>query len=118
VVRLAPNVDGTAPEAVEHLWYANGRNAGDKSPLNWLRSEERARLFAPPPSPEEVAARAAAQADHDRRTYRAVISECRIDGLKGGGFSIEADGRDTVRVNVEPDTALRFLSLKTVTSSR
>jgi hypothetical protein len=56
--------------------------------------------------------REAARADHDSRTYRAVISECRIDGLKGGGFTIEADGRATVHVNVEPDTALRFLSLK------
>lgn len=112
VVRLTPNEDGTALEAFEHLWYADGRDASQKSPLNWLRSPERARLFAPPPSAEEMAAREAAQADHDRRTYRAVISECRIDGLKGGGFTIEADGRDAVRFNVEPDTALRFLSLK------
>ena len=112
VVCLTPNEDGTALEAFEHYWYADGRDASKKSPLNWLRSEERARLFAPPPSPEEVAAREAAQADHDQRTYRAVISECRIDGLKGGAFTIGADGRTSVRVNVEPDTALRFLSLK------
>jgi hypothetical protein len=112
VVCLTPNEDGTALEAFEHYWYADGRDASKKSPLNWLRSEERARLFAPPPSPEEVAAREAAQADHDQRTYRAVISECRIDGLKGGAFTIKADGRTTVRVNVEPETELRFLSLK------
>ena len=36
-----------------------------------------------PPSPEEVAARAAAKADHDSRTCRAVVSRCHIDGLKG-----------------------------------
>jgi hypothetical protein len=112
VVRLTANEDGTALEGFEHLWYANGRNASEKSPLNWLRSAERARLFAPPPSPEELAAREAAQADHDQRTYRAVISECRIDGLKGGAFTIEADGRDSVRINVLPETAVRFLSLR------
>jgi len=50
VVRLTPNEDGTGLEAFEHLWYANGRDAGQKSPLNWLRSPERARLFAPPPA--------------------------------------------------------------------
>ena len=49
VVRLTSNEDATALEAFEHLWYANGRDAGQKSPLNWLRSPERARLFAPPP---------------------------------------------------------------------
>ncbi len=112
VVRLTANEDGTALEAFEHLWYADGRDASQKSPLNWLRSAERARLFAPPPSPEEVAAREAAQADHDQRTYRAVISECSIDGLKGGAFTIDADGRDSVRINVLPETAVRFLSLR------
>jgi hypothetical protein len=50
VVRLTPDEDGTALEAFEHLWYADGRDAGQKSPLNWLRSPERARLFAPPPA--------------------------------------------------------------------
>jgi hypothetical protein len=63
-------------------------------------------------APEAVAAREAARADHDARTYRAVISECRIDGLKGGGFTIEADDRPSVGITVEPDTALRFLSLR------
>jgi len=41
VVRLTPNEDGTALEEFEHMWYANGRSASEKSPLNWLRSEER-----------------------------------------------------------------------------
>ena len=38
VVCLTPNEDGTALEAFEHYWYADGRNASQKSPLNWLRS--------------------------------------------------------------------------------
>ena len=50
LVQLTPNADGTALEAFEHMWYANGRDASEKSPLNWLRSPERARLFAPPPA--------------------------------------------------------------------
>ena len=48
VMCLTPNEDGTALEAFEHLWYADGRDAANKSPLNWLRSPERARLFEPP----------------------------------------------------------------------
>jgi hypothetical protein len=68
--------------------------------------------LAPAEVPASVAARRVAKADHDARTYRGVITECRIDGVKGGGFSIEADGRPSVRINVQPDTALRFLSLK------
>jgi hypothetical protein len=49
VVRLTPNEDSTGLEAFEHLWYANGRDASDKSPLNWLRGKERAALFAGSP---------------------------------------------------------------------
>jgi len=45
VVRLTPNADGTGLETFEHLWYANGRDASEKSPLNWISSKERARLF-------------------------------------------------------------------------
>ena len=60
----------------------------------------------------QEAERLTAKADHDARTYRAVITECHIDGVKGGGFTIEADGRPSVGITVEPDTALRFLSLK------
>jgi hypothetical protein len=68
--------------------------------------------IAPAEVPASVATRKAAKADHDARTYRAVITECHIDGVKGGAFTIEADGRPSVGVTVEPDTALRFLSLK------
>lgn len=50
VVRLTPNENSSALEAFEHYWYADGRDASQKSPLNWLRSPERARLFAPPPA--------------------------------------------------------------------
>jgi hypothetical protein len=32
VVRLTVNEDGTGLEAFEHLWYANGRDASQKSP--------------------------------------------------------------------------------------
>ncbi len=49
VVRVTANADGTALEAFEHLWYANGRDASERSPLNWLKSKERAALFASPP---------------------------------------------------------------------
>lgn len=112
VVSLTVNEDGTGLEAFEHYWYADGRNASKKSPLNWLRSKERARLFEGPPSPEEVAAREAAKADHDSRTYRAVVSGCHIDGVRGGSFTIEADGRDTVIFTVAGDAALHFLSLR------
>jgi hypothetical protein len=112
VVRLTPNEDGTALEAFEHLWYANGRSASEKSPLNWIRSEERARLFAEPPDPATVAAREAAKADHDARTRRAVISGCRIDPLKGGSFTLStADDLEMV-FNVAANAALHFLPLK------
>lgn len=62
--------------------------------------------------PASVTARKAALADHDARTYRGVITGCRIDGVRGGRFTIEADDRPEVIMNVPPDVALRFLSLK------
>jgi hypothetical protein len=68
--------------------------------------------IAPAEVPASVVARRAAKADHDARTYRAVIAECRIDGIKGGSFDIVAEGRPTVGITVQPDLALRFLSLK------
>ena len=40
------------------------------------------------------------------------VTDCHTDGVAGGGFAIEADGRPSVGITVEPDTALRFLSLK------
>jgi hypothetical protein len=62
--------------------------------------------------PASVAARRAARADHDARTYRGRITNCKIDGVTGGSFDVEADGRDNLHINVQKDTALRFLSLK------
>ena len=73
--------------------------------------------------PENVAARevaqaisAAAEADrkssHDRRTYRAKVSACHVDGVKGGSFLISAEGRTDVEFMVSPADALHFLSLK------
>jgi hypothetical protein len=35
------------------------------------------------------------------RPYRAVIAECRIDGIKGGSFDIVAKGRPTVGITVQ-----------------
>jgi hypothetical protein len=61
---------------------------------------------------EAPAREEAARADHDRRTYRARVSGCRIDGIKGGEFTLEADGRDALHFTVPPAAALRCLSLK------
>ena len=61
--------------------------------------------------PAAVAAELAAQADRDSLAYRAVISGCHIDGLKGGSFTIEAEGKDTVTFTV-PGNAALHLSLR------
>jgi hypothetical protein len=63
-------------------------------------------------APEAVAAREAAQADHARRTYRAEVSGCSVNGIRGGAFTIKAEGRDDIVCNVRADDALYFLSLK------
>ena len=59
-------------------------------------------------SPERVAEREA----RDARTYRAVISECRIDPLTGGSFTVTASDRDTLHLIVPADWAMNFLSLR------
>jgi hypothetical protein len=41
-----------------------------------------------------------------------VVSGCHIDGVKGGSFTIEADGRDTVTFTVPGNAALHFLPLR------
>jgi hypothetical protein len=68
--------------------------------------------------PEAIAARKAREeqyalerADHDSRTYRAVISGCHIDPLKGDSFSLGAEGMDMI-FNVAGNAALHFLSLR------
>jgi hypothetical protein len=69
--------------------------------------------------PEVIAAEQARQeeyrrwqkADHDSRTRRGVIAECRIDPLNGGSFTIRAEGMEMV-FNLDPNAAIHFLSLK------
>ena len=46
------------------------------------------------------------------QTYRAVISACKLDALKGGSFTIEAEGRPSAVFNVSANAVLHFLSLK------
>jgi hypothetical protein len=60
----------------------------------------------------QKAERLADKADHDARTHRYRVSKCRIDALKGGEFTLEAEDTDPVHVEVTPETAARFLSLK------
>jgi hypothetical protein len=69
--------------------------------------------------PEAVAAAKAreeqyalARADHDARTYRAVISGCRIDPLKGGSFTLGTGDDLEMVFNVAANAALHFLSLR------
>src|SRR5258708_32993522 len=62
--------------------------------------------------PENVAARAAAEAERQSRTRRGVVTERAIDPLHGGSFKItDADG-DSTLANVGPDAALHWLSLR------
>src|SRR5258708_715701 len=49
VVRLTPNEEGTGLEAFEHLWYANGRDAGRVPPQ--LDQEQGARQAVRGPRP-------------------------------------------------------------------
>jgi hypothetical protein len=87
-----------------------GLRAFTRDDRKWLATPEgQAAVQAVRDAPARAAA---AKADHDRRTYRARVSGCRIDGLKGGEFTIEADGRDSVHFTVPPAAALRCLSLK------
>ena len=58
------------------------------------------------------AERERARADHDARTHRYRVTDCHIDALTGGGFALEAEGLDTVRINLTPETAVHFLPLK------
>ena len=51
------------------------------------------------------------QADHDSRTRRGVIAECRIDPLNGGSFTFRAEGME-MTVNLDANAAMHFLSLK------
>jgi hypothetical protein len=58
------------------------------------------------------AERQRARAERDARTHRYRVTDCRIDALSGGGFALEAEGLDPVRINLTPRTAQHFLPLK------
>jgi hypothetical protein len=48
------------------------------------------------------------------RTYRATITECHIDPLRGGKFTVTPpdDNHPSLELNVPPDMALQFASLR------
>jgi hypothetical protein len=73
----------------------------------WERREREARVREYN-SPERVAEREARKA----RTYRAGVSGCRIDPIKGGEFTVIADDRPDLHFTVPPDIALQFMSLR------
>jgi hypothetical protein len=50
--------------------------------------------------------------DHDARTHRYRVTECNIDALKGGEFTLEAEGLDPVRIRMDAKSVTHFLSLK------
>jgi hypothetical protein len=50
--------------------------------------------------------------DHDARTHRYRVTACSIDALKGGEFTLEAEGLDTVRIGLDAKSAIHFLPLK------
>jgi len=50
--------------------------------------------------------------DHDARTHRYRVTECNIDALKGGEFTLEAEALDPVRIRPDAKNVTHFLSLK------
>jgi hypothetical protein len=50
--------------------------------------------------------------DHDARTHRYRVTECNIDALTGGEFTLEAEGLDSVRIRLDAKSVIHFLSLK------
>ncbi len=50
--------------------------------------------------------------DHDARTHRYRVTECSIDAIKGGQFTLEAEGLDPVHIRPDAKSAIHFLSLK------
>jgi hypothetical protein len=80
--------------------------------------QERRRAIREAQRPEVIAAEQARQEeyrrqreDHDSRTHRGVIAECRIDPLTGGSFTIKTEDMEMV-FNLVPKSAIHFLSLK------
>lgn len=64
-----------------------------------------------PGSAEAVAERQAADT-YEERTHRYVVSECHLDPLKGGGFTLEAENGDQVHIRLDAETVIHFLSLR------
>jgi hypothetical protein len=64
-----------------------------------------------PGSAEAVAARQAADT-YEERTHRYVVSQCRLDPLKGGDFTLEAEGPDSVHIRLDAQAVIHFLSLR------
>jgi hypothetical protein len=50
--------------------------------------------------------------DHEARTHRYRVTECNVDALKGGEFTLEAESLDPVRIRLDAKSAVHFLSLK------
>ena len=50
--------------------------------------------------------------DHEARTHRYRVTACSIDAIKGGEFTLEAEGVDSVHIRLDAKAAIHFLSLK------
>jgi hypothetical protein len=50
--------------------------------------------------------------DHDARTHRYRVTECNIDALNGGDFTLGAEGLDSVHIRLTAKSVMHFLSLK------
>ena len=50
--------------------------------------------------------------DHDARTHRYRVTQCNLDALTGGEFTLEADGQDQVHIKLTDKSVTHFLSLK------
>jgi len=61
---------------------------------------------------QAVAVRLLASDPAAARTHRYRVTECSIDALKGGEFTLEAEGLNPVRIRLDAKSAVHFLSLK------
>jgi hypothetical protein len=52
--------------------------------------------------------------DHDARTHRYRVTTCSVDAIKGGEFTLEAEGEDLnpIRIRLDAKSAVQFLSLQ------
>jgi hypothetical protein len=97
---------------VRHLQQRHGGQQRSEQQRRQQRQQERAAGQQEYHSPEAVAWRAAEKADHDARTYRAVVSALAIDPLAGGHFTITAPDRPALHLAVPPGATMEFLSLR------